>query len=56
MKTAFTAFALAAATIASGATSASAIRPCEPLEISCHRTCTLPQTDRGIKNIYFNQC
>lgn len=38
------------------APAANAIRPCEPLEISCHRTCTLPQTDRGIKNIYFNQC
>lgn len=55
MKIAILAFAVAAAGFASGST-AHAIRPCEPLEINCHRTCTLPQTDRGIKNVYFNQC
>ena len=45
MKIAFAAFLVAAAGLATGST-AHATRACEPLEIDCHMTCTIP----NIKN------
>ncbi|HEV2891645.1 MAG TPA: hypothetical protein VGX28_14825 [Frankiaceae bacterium] len=49
---------LLAVTLASAgaalAPAAHAIRPCEPLEIECHKTCTLPQG--GIKDPYWVSC
>lgn len=36
------------------APAAHAVRPCEPLEIECHKTCTLPQG--GIKDLHWVQC
>lgn len=38
-----------------GAAPASAIRPCDATDVSCHRTCTLPQYEKS-RGIYFNQC
>lgn len=55
MKNALVAFAVAGSVFAV-APAADAIRPCDTLDVQCHKVCTLPQTDQGIKNIYWNQC
>lgn len=34
---------------------ASAIRPCDTTDVSCHRTCTLPHFDRE-RGLYWYYC
>lgn len=55
MKKALLVLALACTSLGS-APAADAIRRCDLYSIECHKACTLPQTDRGIKNIYWNYC
>lgn len=52
MKKALLALAIAGAGLGF-APAANAIRPCEPLEIDCHKQCTLPQ---DIKTLTWAQC
>jgi hypothetical protein len=53
MKKALLALAFLSAGV-SLAPAAHAIRPCEPLEIECHKTCTLPQG--SLKDPYWVSC
>ena len=55
MKKALLVLALATAGLGY-APAADAIARCEMSSIECHKACWLPQTDRGIKNIYWNYC
>ena len=55
MRNALLALALAGAGLGF-APSADAVRPCDAWDVQCHQTCTLPQTDQGIKNIYWYSC
>ena len=51
-------FVLAAAALAAAtglSLPASAIVPCETTDVSCHRTCTLPQYEKS-RGIYWNYC
>lgn len=57
MKYVIMALAVAAAGLAT-APAAHAVRRCEPLEIECHKVCTLPQYNGNIKDpqIYWATC
>ena len=57
MRNVIVALAVAAAGLAY-APAAHATRQCEPLEVECHKVCTLPHVEGGIKDlrVYWVAC